>query len=162
MAESTLSDVARQIRERVTAYCASNKLPGYLAGIYHSGDQTITAHGVTNIVTGSPMVEDTGFLFGSITKLLTTTLVLQQVERGVIDLDELVIKYLPEFRLTTPGAAEQIRVRNLLTHTNGIDADLFFPDTRGRDALKSFVAGLGEYCGALFGPDEYISYSNGG
>jgi CubicO group peptidase (beta-lactamase class C family) len=108
------------------------------------------------------MHEDTGFLFGSVTKLLTTTLVLQQAERGTVDLDERVVTYLPEFHLTTPLAAEKIRVRNLLTHTNGIDADLFFPDARGRDALKIFLDGLGRCCGALFGPDEYISYSNGG
>ena len=31
----------------------------YLAGVYHGGDQAVVAHGVTNIVTGSPMVEDT-------------------------------------------------------------------------------------------------------
>jgi hypothetical protein len=42
---------------------------------------------------------------------------------------------LPEFKLTTPEAAEKNRVRNLLSHTNGIDADLFFPDARGPDAL---------------------------
>jgi CubicO group peptidase (beta-lactamase class C family) len=73
-----------------------------------------------------------------------------------------VIKYLPDFKLTSPGAAEKIRIRNLLTHTNGIDADLFFVDAKGRDALKAFVEGLGQYCGALFEADEYISYSNGG
>ena len=75
--------------------------------------------GIANVVTGAPMREDTGFLFGSVTKLLTTTLVLQQAERGTIDLDERVVSYLPEFTLTTPSAAGQIRVRNLLTHTNG-------------------------------------------
>jgi CubicO group peptidase (beta-lactamase class C family) len=138
-------------------------IPGYLAGVYHGGEQAVIAHGVTNIVTGAPMCEDTGFLFGSITKVLTTTLVLQQVERGVIDLDERVITYVPEFKLTTLSAAEQIRVRNLLSHTNGIDADLFLLDAkRGHDALSSFVEGLGQSCGVLFGPDEYISYSNGG
>src|SRR6266700_6317525 len=162
MSHSKLSDVATHIREQAAAYCDSNKIPGYLAGVYHGGDQAVVAHGVTNIVTGAPMFEDTGFLFGSVTKLLTTTLVLQQVERGVIDLDERVNKYLPEFKLTTPEAAEKIRVRNLLTHTNGIDADLFFLDAKGHDALKAFVEGLGQYCGVLFGPDEYISYSNGG
>jgi len=162
MSQSKLSDVATHIREQAVAYCDSTKIPGYLVGVYHGGDQAVTAHGVTNIVTGAPMVEDTGFLFGSITKLLTTTLVLQQVERGVIDLDERVITYLPEFKLTTPSAAEKIRVRNLLTHTNGIDADLFFPDARGHDALSAYVEELGQSCGVLFGPDEYISYSNGG
>jgi CubicO group peptidase (beta-lactamase class C family) len=62
----------------------------------------------------------------------------------------------------TPAAAEKIRVRHLLTHTNGIDADLFFPDANGPGALKVFLDGLGQHCGVLFEPDEYISYSNGG
>src|SRR5579859_4170299 len=162
MSHSKLSDIATHIREQAAAYCDSSKIPGYLAGIYHDGDQSVVAHGVANIVTGVPMTEDTGFLIGSITKVLTTTLVLQQVERGVIDLDERVITYLPEFKLTTPQAAEQIRVRHLLTHTNGIDADLFCPAARGRDALRILLDELGAHCGALFEPGHYMSYSNGG
>ena len=159
---NTLEAVSADLRGRAAAYCESSKVPGYLAGVYHDGDQTVVAHGVANVVTGAPMCEDTGFLFGSITKVLTTTLVLQQVERGVLDLDERVVTYLPEFKLTAPGAAEKIRVRHLLTHTNGIDADLFFPVATGSGALKAFLEGLGQYCGALFEPDEYVSYSNGG
>jgi len=154
--------VVAHIREQAAAYCESSQVPGYLAGVYHDGGQSVVAHGTANVVTRAPMREDTGFLFGSVTKILTTTLVLQQVERGVVDLDERVVKYLPEFTLTTPAAAGNIRVRNLLTHTNGIDADLFLPDARGRGALKLFVEELGQHCGALFGPGEYISYSNGG
>ena len=127
-----LEAVATHIREQAAAYCEATKVPGYLAGVYHDGDQTVVAHGVANAVTGAPMRDDTGFLFGSVTKVLTTTLVLQQVERGLVDLDERVITYLPEFKLATPAAAEEIRVRNLLNHTNGIDADLFFPDAKGR------------------------------
>src|SRR5262245_32600540 len=162
MSEAMLSDVATWLRERAITFCTAGNIPGYLAGVYHDGAQTIVSHGVANVVTGAPMRDDTGFLFGSTTKVLTTTLVLQQVERGVLDLDERVVMYLPEFRLTTPGAAEEIRVRHLLSHTNGIDADLYLPDVRGRDALRVFVEGLGQYCGALFRPGEYISYSNGG
>ena len=162
MSHTTLADLTTHIRAQAATYCESSKVPGYLAGVYHDGDQAVVAHGVANVVTGAPMRDDTGFLFGSVTKVLTTTLVLQQVERGVVDLDERVITYLPEFKLTTPAAAEKIRVRNLLTHTNGIDADLFFPDAKGRGALKVFLEELGQYCGALFEPDEYISYSNGG
>jgi len=159
---NTLEHVATHIRERAAAYCASTGVPGYLAGVYHDGDQTVVAHGIANAVTGMPMQDRTGFLFGSITKVMTSTLVLQQVERGVLDLEERVMTYLPEFRLTTPGAAEQIRVRHLLTHTNGIDADLFLPDANGQDALKIYVDRLGQACGALFSADEYMSYSNGG
>jgi CubicO group peptidase (beta-lactamase class C family) len=154
--------VATHIRDQAAAYCEASKVPGYVAGVYHDGEQAVVAHGVANAVTAAPMREDTGFLFGSVTKILTTTLALQQVERGAIDLEARVVEYLPEFRLTTPSVAGEIRVRNLLTHTNGIDADLFLPDACGRGALKVFVDELGRRCGALFGPDEYVSYSNGG
>jgi CubicO group peptidase (beta-lactamase class C family) len=157
-----LEAVAAPIREQAATFCEATGIPGYLAGVYHDGGQAVVAHGTANVVTGAPMREDTGFLFGSVTKVLTTTVVLQQVERGTVDLDERVVTYLPEFKLATPAAAGQIRVQNLLNHTNGIDADLFFPDVRGREALKVFVEGLGQHCGALFGPGEYRSYSNGG
>ncbi len=157
-----LTAVAADIRQQVAAFCGSNRIPGYLAGIYHEGDETVVAHGVANAVTQAPMHEDTGFLFGSITKVLTTTLVLQQVERGVVDLDDRVTRYLPEFTLTAPAAAEEIRVRHLLGHSSGIDADLFCPDASGRGALRVFLERLGLHCGSLFSPGEYVSYSNGG
>ncbi len=76
--------------------------------MYHDEEQTIVAHGVANVATGAPMLEDTGFLFGSITKVMTATLVLQQVERGVIDIDEPIVRYLPEFQLAAPSSTEQI------------------------------------------------------
>jgi CubicO group peptidase (beta-lactamase class C family) len=148
--------------EDIATACQSTKVPGYIAGVYHNGQQRIAAYGVANVVTDAPMREDTGFLFGSVTKLLTTTLVLQQVERGAVDLDERVVAYLPEFKLPTPGAADRILVRHLLSHTNGIDADLFFPRATGRGALQVYLDALGQQCGTLFDPDEYISYSNGG
>jgi CubicO group peptidase (beta-lactamase class C family) len=148
--------------DHIATACQSSKVPGYIAGVYHNGQQCIAAYGVANIVTDRPMRDDTGFLFGSVTKLLTTTLVLQQVEHGAVDLDERVVAYVPEFKLTTPGAADRILVRHLLSHTNGIDADLFFPHATGRAALQVYLDALGQQCGTLFGPDEYISYSNGG
>jgi CubicO group peptidase (beta-lactamase class C family) len=150
------------LSDRIAAFCEATRVPGFLAGVHQAGDQAVVAHGLANVATGTPMRADTGFLFGSITKVMTTTLVLQQVERGALDLDARVVDHLPEFRLATPGAAEAIRVRHLVTHTSGIDADLFFPDAAGPDALQTYVERLGRECGTLFAPGEYVSYSNGG
>lgn len=162
MTKNALHTVEAQIRAQAAAYCESNNVPGFVVGVYHAGEQIIVAHGTANIATGAPMLQDTGFLFGSVTKVLTTTLVLQQVDRGLLDLDAPVVKYLPDFALAVPGAADKILVRHLIGHTNGIDADLYFPDAKGRDALKAYVEGLGTNCGALFEPGEQLSYSNGG
>ncbi|MEV7092033.1 serine hydrolase domain-containing protein [Amycolatopsis sp. NPDC051045] len=162
MTENALHSIEARIREQVAASCEADHVPGFVAGVHHAGEQIVFAHGTANVATGAPMREDTGFLFGSVTKVLTTTLVLQQVERGQLDLDAPVAKYLPEFALSTPGAADRILVRHLISHTNGIDADLYFPDARGRDALKTYVEGLASSCGTLFEPGEHLSYSNGG
>jgi CubicO group peptidase (beta-lactamase class C family) len=162
MYNSALHTVETRIREQAVAFCEANHLPGFVAGVYHAGEQIVVAHGTANVATSAPMLEDTGFLFGSVTKVLTTTLVLQQLDRGLLDLDTPVVRHLPEFALTTPGAADRILVRHLLSHTNGIDADLFFPDAKGRDALKTYINGLAGSCGALFEPGEQLSYSNGG
>ncbi|GAA2810107.1 serine hydrolase domain-containing protein [Nonomuraea dietziae] len=162
MNDNALHTVEAQIREQAAAYCESNNVPGFVTGVYHAGEQIIVAHGTANLATGAPMLQDTGFLFGSVTKVLTTTLVLQQVDRGSLDLDSPVVKYLPDFALAVPGAADRILVRHLIGHTNGIDADLYFPDDKGRDALKAYVKGLASGCGTLFEPGEQLSYSNGG
>ncbi|MER6038328.1 serine hydrolase domain-containing protein [Streptomyces sp. NPDC001835] len=162
MTDNALHSVEARIREQAAAYCESNNVPGYVAGVHHAGEQIVVAHGTGNVATGAPMRADTGFLFGSVTKVLTTTLVMRQVDRGLLDLDTPVVQYLPEFALTAPGAANKILVRHLISHTNGIDADLFFPDARGRDALKLYLDRLARNCGVLFEPGEQLSYSNGG
>src|SRR4051812_1455882 len=106
-------------------------VPGYVAGVYQGGEQAVVAHGLANVATGQRMAEDTGFLLGSITKVLTTTLVMRAADRGQVDLDERVVTYLPEFSLAAPANAAEIRVRHLLNHTDGIDGDFYFPQAWG-------------------------------
>jgi CubicO group peptidase (beta-lactamase class C family) len=64
-----------------------------------------------------PMREDTIFDMASVTKLFTSILVMQQVERGAIQLEEPVATYLPAFAASGKGS---ITVRQLLTHTSGL------------------------------------------
>ncbi|GIG85781.1 serine hydrolase [Plantactinospora endophytica] len=66
-----------------------------------------------------PMRRDTIFDLASISKLFTTVVALRQVERGTIDLDAPVVRYLPEF---AAGGKEAVTVRMLLTHTGGLPA----------------------------------------
>ena len=63
-----------------------------------------------------PMAEDTVFDLASVSKLFTSILAVQQIERGALELEGRVASYLPEF-----GAAgkQDITVRQLLTHTSG-------------------------------------------
>ncbi|GGZ71769.1 serine hydrolase [Streptomyces subrutilus] len=63
------------------------------------------------------MAEDTVFDLASLTKLFTSILAVQQMERGRLELEAPVRRHLPEF---TGGGKERITVRQLLTHTSGL------------------------------------------
>ncbi|MEV0809841.1 serine hydrolase domain-containing protein [Micromonospora sp. NPDC050200] len=63
------------------------------------------------------MRTDSIFDLASITKVYTSILALQQVDRGRIDLDAPVVTYLPEFTGTGKSA---VTVAMLLTHTSGL------------------------------------------
>ncbi|WP_338674822.1 serine hydrolase [Streptomyces sp. SCSIO 30461] len=64
-----------------------------------------------------PMAPDTVFDLASVSKLFTSVLAVQLIERGELGLDDRVAAYLPRF-----GAAgkQGITVRQLLTHTSGL------------------------------------------
>ncbi|MFC8347437.1 serine hydrolase [Streptomyces sp. NPDC057280] len=66
-----------------------------------------------------PMAEDTVFDLASVSKLFTSILAVQQIERGHVELEATVASYLPEF-----GAAgkQGMTIRQLLTHTSGFRA----------------------------------------
>ncbi len=68
------------------------------------------------------MTLDTVFDLASLTKVIvTTTAVMQLVERGKVRLNDPVAKYLPEF---AQNGKEDITVRQLLTHYSGLQPDL--------------------------------------
>jgi CubicO group peptidase (beta-lactamase class C family) len=66
-----------------------------------------------------PMRRDTIFDLASVTKTFTTIAVLQQVEAGLVDLDEPVATYLPDF---AQNGKDEVTIRHLLTHTGGLPA----------------------------------------
>jgi len=97
---------------------------------------------------------DTRFRPGSITKLVTATLVAQCAEEGLLDLDDPVTRYVDGF--------DGITVRHLITHSSGIDAgDLFVDTGDGDDAVATYVDLLRD-AGRLFEPGRTFSYCNGG
>ncbi|MGW3662534.1 serine hydrolase [Streptomyces sp. NPDC005141] len=62
-----------------------------------------------------PAAKDTVYDLASVSKLFTSILAVQQMERGALELEAAVASYLPEFA----GGKKDITVRQLLTHTSG-------------------------------------------
>ena len=104
---------------------------------------------------------DTVFQIGSITKVFTATLTMQLQEQKCLDIDAPLKTYLPEFRVADPRVSRTVTLRQLLSHTSGIDGD-FFPNAgRGEDAISRFV----DMCAMLpqlFEPGMRMSYCNVG
>ncbi|MET8244383.1 serine hydrolase [Streptomyces sp. NPDC005202] len=66
-----------------------------------------------------PMAQDTVFDLASVSKLFTSILAVQQMERGALELEGTVASYLPDFGR---AGKQDITIRQLLTHTSGFRA----------------------------------------
>ena len=66
--------------------------------------------------------EKTPFFIGSLTKSFTAFAIMQLVEKGKINLDDRVQKYLPWFKVRDNHASSMIKIRHLLNQTSGLPA----------------------------------------
>ena len=154
---------ARALEDRLRELTTRYDVPGASLAVLADGEVVTAAVGSLNRETGVEATTDSLFQIGSITKLFTTAAVMRFVEREELDLDEPVVKTLPEFTTEDPDAAQAVTLRHLLTHTSGIDGDHFLDTGRGDDVLERYVASCAElphqfpvgathsYCNAGFG-----------
>jgi len=85
-----------------------------------------------------PTRDDTVFDLASLTKVLaTTTLVMRQVERGILSLDDPVAHHVPDWRDDGPVV---VMIRDLLSHSAGLAAHVpFYRDHQGRDSFEAAI-----------------------
>jgi CubicO group peptidase (beta-lactamase class C family) len=136
-------------RRRLAALAEQHRVPGAALGILrlqpgHDDDLAEASYGLLNTVTGIEATTDSLWQIGSITKVWTSTLTMQLLDEGLLDLDAPVAGYLPELRLADADVAKALTMRHLLTHTSGIDGDVFTDTGRGDDCLAKYVALLSE------------------
>lgn len=148
-------------QRRLDILAAENGLPGAVLAISH-GDQIVDAAcGVLNLATGSRVTADSLFQIGSISKVWTATAAMRLVEQGKLELDQPIVELLPALRLSDPDTNARITMRHLLTHTSGIDGDVFTDTGRGDDCLERYVAELADIP-CIFPLGSTFSYCNSG
>lgn len=64
---------------------------------------------------------DTQFAIGSATKAFTALSVLMSQDQGKLSLDDSPKKYLPYFKMFDPDADKNILIRDLLSHSSGLN-----------------------------------------
>jgi serine-type D-Ala-D-Ala carboxypeptidase/endopeptidase len=79
-------------------------------------------YGYGNISNANPTIvdKDTIFAIGSITKVFTTILLADMVDRGLVNLDDPIEKYLPTSVKVPTYNGQKITLENLATHTSGL------------------------------------------
>ena len=119
-ASARLAGVDHFVDGVVAQQIAAREVAGAVVTIVHDGRTVLNrGYGVADAARGTPV--DAGeslFRPGSVSKLITWTALMQQVEAGRVDLDADVNRYL-DFTIP-PFEGQPIRVRHLLTHSPGM------------------------------------------
>jgi CubicO group peptidase (beta-lactamase class C family) len=121
------------------------------------------AFGLANREWNIPNKTDTKFMIGSVSKPLTAMLVLLQVQKGLLNLDNTIDDYLTEFR-NKPAA--KVTIRQLLTHTSGLpNYDIikdFFPRISRQNFTREEYVKVFMDSSLAFTPGTQYAYSSWG
>jgi CubicO group peptidase (beta-lactamase class C family) len=113
------------LQVEIERLCLSAKIPGCsVAVVGESGLIWSNGFGFADLEEMRPATARTVYHLFSGTKLFTAVAVLQLVERGLVDIDNPVTTYLPEF-----NELSRVRVVHLLSHRSGL-----------KDALRGFMS----------------------
>ncbi|HEY3267321.1 MAG TPA: serine hydrolase domain-containing protein [Armatimonadota bacterium] len=148
---------ADRVDSLVRAAMASGHVPGLSLAITRRGKVVKTAgYGYANLELRVRATPNTVYSLHSVSKQFTAAAAMILVERGMLNLDESVTRYLSGL----PDAWKPITIRNLLTHTCGIPDYLNEMNLSG-NSDSEVIAALGKLP-LRFAPGDKWSYSNSG
>src|SRR5262245_29690720 len=119
----------RLLEAWIDSQMAYRGLPGMSLGIVHDQDLIWSrGFGFADVERKVPAAPDTVYRIASISKLFTSTAILQLRDRGRLRLDDPVAAHLPWFGLKDHDPeAPAITIGHLLTHTSGLPRESAFP-----------------------------------
>jgi CubicO group peptidase (beta-lactamase class C family) len=136
--------------------------PGLAYGIVLNGELVHAAGLGERHLGGPPPDADTVFRIASMTKSFTASAILALRDDGVLKLDDLAEKYVPELRgwpPVTPDAA-RVSIRHLLTMTAGFPTDDPWGDRQQGLPLEEFASFLSGGVSFNWAPGTRFEYSN--
>ena len=93
---------------------------GIAVGIIDANGRRFVSYGNFSVKDPRPVGSDTVFEIGSTTKVFTSTILADMVQRGEVSLDDPAAKYLPaEVKMPERGG-KQITLVDLATHASGL------------------------------------------
>jgi len=140
----------------------THHIPGVVITFVKDGDVFFSkGYGYADLENQTPMdVNETLLTTASLGKAFSAVGVLQQYERGVIDLHEDIRPYITDFQLQT-NFDEALTFANLLTHTDGFEARLIGVAAQNPEGLISLGDLIETYTPTqLYPPGQYMTYGD--
>ncbi|MCA1994061.1 MAG: serine hydrolase [Coleofasciculus sp. S288] len=138
------------------------QVPGAVVALVKDGAILFTkGYGYADVDKKTPVVPDkTLFRVASLSKLFTSTAVMQLSERGLLDLHKDVNQYLKRFQIENPYP-EPITTAHLLTQTDGSSQQLFGIAARTALEMMPLEEFIPNHMPPIVErPGEFYSYSN--
>lgn len=106
----------------------NNKIPGVCVAVVQDQQVLWTkGYGYADLETKRNVTADTIFAVGSITKLITATMLMQLRDSGKINLDDPVEKFLPSLKIHARGSSGRpVTIRQIASHTAGLPREVSF------------------------------------
>ncbi|MFH8800542.1 serine hydrolase domain-containing protein [Streptomyces sp. NPDC017936] len=151
--------------ELVPKQLAEYRVPGASVVVVHRDGRTLTkGYGLADVERGVRSdPRRTGYFMASDAKLFTAVAVLQQVEKGRLDLNADVNRYLTTFKIKDEYPGHPVTVRHLLTHTAGFDTSILGRGGTAPEAAGALGESLAEHQPSrVRPPGQVASYDNYG
>jgi CubicO group peptidase (beta-lactamase class C family) len=145
----------------INGYVNRNWIKGVVTIVVKDGQVVqYKGYGYADAATKKPMEANSIFRIASQTKAITSTGILILYDQGKLSLNDPVSKYIPEFAhatvldslnktdttFTTVPAKREVTIKDLLTHSSGIDyADIGSDNMKAIYAKYNIPSGLGVY-----------------
>jgi CubicO group peptidase (beta-lactamase class C family) len=119
----------RLLEAWIDSQVAYRGLPGMSVAIVHDQDVIWSrGFGHANVANKVKTTPDTIYRIASISKVFTSTAIMQLRDQNKLRLDDPVEKHLPWFKIKDPhGNSQPVTIQHLLTHTGGLPREAAYP-----------------------------------
>ncbi|WP_425491600.1 serine hydrolase domain-containing protein [Cognatiluteimonas sedimenti] len=142
------------------AMVADGRVPGLALAVVKDG-RIVSArgYGVTDVGQPEPVDAHTVFRLASLSKAFAGTVTGMLVSEGALRWDSRVADFMPDLRLSQPGAAQQLTVAEVLSQRVGLTHNAYDRDIEDGADYRSLVQRLA-YAPMKCAPGQCYAYQN--
>src|SRR5207253_5219765 len=124
LAAQNAGSTATKLDEYLTELASAQRFSGSVLVARDGTVMLAKGYRMANYEWDVPNTPSTKFRLGSITKQFTSMAIMQLQEKGLLSVNDVITKHLPDY----PKTGEGITIHHLLTHTSGIPSYTGVPE----------------------------------